>query len=267
MKNENEVDNKDVDNNKDIVTAFIKGLNVIKAFDEENTSMTLTDVAKKVDITRASARRLLLTLESLGYVKQYGSQFSLTPRIIELGYSYFASLPWTDLAYKNLKTVSDICKLSCSVSILDGYNITCIMRVAAKRILNEGIHVGSKLPAAYSPTGRVFMAHMKDNELKKYLKNLPLQEHTKKSITTPEALYEKIVKERDQGYQIVQEELEDGLYAIAVPIYNKDNEVIATMNVASHFSHKNLTYFKNTILPLLQEAAKNTTEAIVLLKH
>lgn len=154
----------DVDN-KEIVTAFIKGLSVIKAFDHENTSMTLSDVAKKVDITRASARRLLLTLESLGYVTQNENLFSLTPKIIDLGYSYFASLPWTDLAYKNMKKVVDSCKLSCSISILDGSNVICIMRIPATRILNEGIHVGSRLPAAYTATGRLFMTHMEEKRV------------------------------------------------------------------------------------------------------
>lgn len=253
--------------NKDIVTAFIKGLKVIKAFDEENTSMTLTDVAKKVDITRSSARRLLLTLESLGYVKHYDNLFSLSPKIIELGYSFFASLPWTDLAYKSMKEVSDICKLSCSISVLDGTNITCIMRVAATRILSEGIHIGSRLPAAYSPTGRLFMTHMEDEELYDYVQKLPLKRYTEKSILDPEVLYKKLIEEKNLGYQIVEEELEDGLYAIAVPIYNRDNKIIATMNVASHISYKNENYIKEKVLPLLQNAAKSTTKAIVLLNQ
>lgn len=258
--------NEEIDN-KEIVTAFVKGLNVIKAFDAENTSMTLTDVAKKVDITRASARRLLLTLESLGYVKQYGNLFSLTPKIIELGYSYFSSLPWTDLAYKNMKLVSDKTKLSCSISVLDEKNIICIMRVAATRILSEGIHVGSKLPAAYSPTGRLFMVHMKDDELYEYINSLPLKNYTEKSITDRDELYKKLLDEKDLGYQLVEEELEEGLYAIAVPIYNSDDEIIATMNIASHLSYKNIDFIKGTVLPLLKEAAEKTTKAIVLLKH
>jgi len=253
--------------NKEIVTAFIKGLNVIKAFDVESTSMTITDVAKKVDITRASARRLLLTLESLGYVIQYKSLFSLTPKIIELGYSYFASLPWTDLAYKNMKLISDETSLSCSISVLDGGNSICIMRVAATRILSEGVHVGSKLPAAYGATGRLFMAHMNPDELSTYLHTLPLKSYTKKSIVNYDELYQKILQEKDLGYQLVEEELEEGLYAIAVPIYNSKNKIIATMNVASHLSYKNINFLKGTVLPLLQEAAKHTTEAIVLLKH
>lgn len=138
-------------------------------------NMTLSDVAKKVDITRASARRLLLTLESLGYVVQNDNFFSLTLKVIDLGYSYFASLPWTELVYKNMKKVVDGCKLSCSVSILDGSNVICIMRIPATRILNEGIHVGSRLPAAYTAMGRLFMAHMEEKELYEYVLHLPLK--------------------------------------------------------------------------------------------
>ncbi len=258
----------DIDlDSKDIVTAFIKGLNVIKAFDHENTNMTLTDVAKKVDITRASARRLLLTLESQGYVTHTDGFFSLTPKIIDLGYSYFASLPWSDLAYKNMKKVVDSCKLSCSVSILDGTNVICIMRIPATRILNEGIHVGSRLPAAYTATGRLFMAHMEEKELYEYVLKLPLKKMTEKSITDPYKLYDKLIAEKNQGYQMVEEEIEDGLMSIAVPIYNRDNKMIGAMNIGSHLSYKNTKTLKESVLPLLLEAAKETSNAIKLLQQ
>ncbi|TLP37717.1 IclR family transcriptional regulator domain-containing protein [Arcobacter arenosus] len=260
-KVENEIDNKE------IVTAFIKGLSVIKAFDHENTNMTLSDVAKKVDITRASARRLLLTLESLGYVSHTDNFFSLTPKVIELGYSYFASLPWTDIAYKNIKRVVDECTLSCSISILDGQNVICIMRVPATRILNEGIHVGSRLPAAYTATGRLFMSHMEEKELYNYLLKLPYKEYTSKSIKDPDSLYKKLLAEKNQGYQIVEEEIEDGLLSIAAPIYNRENKMIGAMNIGSHLSYKNTETLKKKVLPLLIEAAKETSEAIKLLQH
>ncbi len=252
---------------KDIVTAFTKGLNVIKAFDEENTSMTITDVAKKVDITRASARRLLLTLESESYVSQSDGFFSLTPKIIELGYSYFASLPWSDLAYKNMKKVVDACKLSCSISIIDGTNVICIMRIPATRILSEGIHVGSRLPVAYSATGRLFMSKMKNEELYEYILKLPLKKLTKKSITNPNTLYELILKDRNSSYQIVKEEIEDGLISIAAPIYNRDNKMIAAMNIGTHSSYKNIEILEKEIIPHLLKATKDTTQAIKLLQQ
>lgn len=257
---------EDLDN-KEIVTAFIKGLNVIKAFDRENTSMTLTEVAKKVDITRASARRLLLTLESEGYVIQNDNLFSLTPKVIDLGYSYFASLPWTDLAYKNMKKVVDACTLSCSVSILDGSNVICIMRIPATRILNEGIHVGTRLPAAYTATGRLFMSHMEEKELYDYILRLPLKKYTEKSILDPDILYSEILAAKENGYYIVQEEVEDGLVSLAVPIYNRNNKMIGAMNIGSHLSYKNTELLKETVLPMLIEAAKDTSRAIKLLQH
>jgi len=259
MKNELE--------NKDIVTAFIKGLNVIKAFNHENTSMTLSDVAKKVDITRSSARRLLLTLESLGYVHQDGNFFSLTPKIIDLGYSYFASLPWTDLAHKNMKHVVDACKLSCSISILDDSNIICIMRIPATRILNEGIHVGTRLPALYTSTGRLFMAHMDDKTLSAYIEKSVFIQHTSKSITNPKVLLEKIKKDRSQEYQMVEEELEDGLLSIAVPIYGRENKLIGAMNIGTHISYKNTQDIEKNVLPMLIKAAKDTSKALILLQH
>ncbi|MFT7005270.1 MAG: IclR family pca regulon transcriptional regulator, partial [Sulfurimonas sp.] len=208
-------------NDKDIVTSFIKGLKVIMAFDNNNVELSVSDVAKKVDITRASARRLLLTLESLGYVTSNDNKFSLLPKVIELGYSYFSSLPWTDLALKNMKEVVSVCKLTCSVSIIDKENITCILRIPAGRIMNEGIQVGTRLPTAYTSTGRLFMAHMPEDKLKEFIDELPLVAYTKRSITNPTRLYEKILSEKNQPYAMVEEEVEDGLISIAVPIYNK----------------------------------------------
>lgn len=260
------VKKNDIDS-KDIVSSFAKGLSVIQAFNKDNSGMTVADVASRVDITRASARRLLMTLEHLGYVGQVDGIFSLTPKVIDLGYSYFSSLHWTDLAYNNMHTVVEKTKLSCSVSTLDGDNIICLLRIAATRILNEGIHVGTRLPAAYTPTGRLFMTHMDDKTLHDYVQNLNYKSYTEYSITSPDKLYQKIVDERELGYQQVSEELEDGLYAIAVPIYNRDKELIATMNVGSHLSYKNIDYMMKTVLPLLKQAAKKTTEAISKLQY
>ena len=253
-------------NDKEIVTSFVKGLKVIMAFDNNNVELTVSDVAKRVDITRASARRLLLTLESLGYVAFNENKFSLLPKVIELGYSYFSSLPWTDLALKNMKKVVDTCKLTCSVSIIDKENITCILRIPAGRIMNEGIQVGTRLPTAYTSTGRLFMAHMQDDELKEFIDTLPLKEYTKRSITNPARLYEKIRSERGLPYAMVEEEIEDGLLSIAVPIYNKNREMIAAMNVAAHASYRDSKFIKEEVLPVLKESADKTTEAITLLQ-
>jgi len=258
---------KDKLETKEIVTAFVKGLNVIKAFDKQNTSMTLSDVAKKVDITRASARRLLLTLETLGYVNQQNNLFSLAPKIIELGYSYYAALPWMDLAYENMKHVVSESGLSCSISILDGEHIICVMRVPATRILNESIHVGTRLPTAYTSTGRMYMSHMPEEQLKNFVKTLPLKSHTKKSIINSNILFEKMLSEKSQAYQMVEEELEDGLISLAVPIYNKKREIIGAMNIGTHASYKNVPFLKEKVLPLLQKAAKDTTAAIMLLQY
>ncbi len=252
--------------NKDIVTAFAKGLNVIMAFDNTDVYMTVSEVAKKVNITRASARRLLLTLESMGFVKSNQNKFSLLPKVIELGYSYFASLPWSDLALKNMKQVVDKCKLTCSVSILDKEHIICILRIPAGRIMNEGIQVGTRLPTAYTSTGRLFMSHMDDEVLKDFVDELPLQPFTEKSITNPLRLYEKIRSDRHLSYSMVEEEVEEGLISIAVPIYNKDKEMIAAMNVAAHASYRNSQFLKEEVLPILQASAKETSKAIRLLQ-
>lgn len=253
--------------NKDIATSFLKGLSVIEAFDHENPNMTLTEVAKKVNITRSAARRFLLSLESLGYASQNGKVFSLTPRIINLGYSYFSSLFWTDIANKYVRIIVNECKLSCAISILDGENITCIMRVNSSTILRGGVDVGGKLPAAYTATGRLFMAEMNDKELYEYISKTPLKKYTSKTIIDTKKLFEKIKSERNQSYQVVEEELENGLLSIAVPIYNSQHRILGCMSIGTFMSEDNAKYLKEYVLPLLIEKANLATEAIVLLKN
>lgn len=253
--------------NKDIATSFLKGLSVIEAFDHNNPEMTLTDVAKKVNITRSAARRFLISLESLGYVTQNCKLFSLTPKIINLGYSYFSSLFWTDIANKYVRIIVSECKLSCAISILDGQNITCIMRVNSSTILKGGVDVGAKLPAAYTATGRLFMAEMKDKELYEYISNAPLKKYTDKTIIDPKKLFDKIKSERNQAYQIVEEELENGLLSIAVPIYNSQHKILGCMSIGTFMSKDNAKYLKEYVLPLLIKKASLATDAIVLLKN
>ena len=253
--------------NKDIATSFLKGLGVIEAFDYENSRMTLTEVAKKVNISRSAARRFLLSLESEGYAVQDEKYFSLTPKIINLGYSYFSSLSWSEIAYKYLKTVVNESHLSCSIDIFDESNIICIMRVHSSKILKGGIHVGGKLPAPYTATGRLFMAEMSDEELRKYISTLNLEQYTSKTITNPDELFNKIQSERSQPYQIVEEELENGLLAIATPIYDSKNKLLAGMTLGTYMNVENMKYLKEFALPILLNASNKATEAIQLLKY
>lgn len=244
---------------KEILNTLINGLNVIKCFDEENQKYTLSDIAKKIDITRASARRILLTLEHEGYVVLQNNYFSLTPRVIELGYSYFSSLPWSDLAYKHMKEFVKESNLSCSLSILDENNIICILRVHAIKILTESIQVGTKLPAAYTATGRLYMCHMEDEKLKEYLSTLELVQYTEKSIANLDDLYKNIVHDRNLGYNVVKEEFEEGLISVSAPIYNMFGHIIGALNVGTYINEKNIHILYEDVIPKLQKAAKATT--------
>lgn len=248
--------------NKEILNTLINALNVIKCFDEENQKYTLSDIAKKIDITRASARRILLTLEYEGYLIQQNNFFSLTPKIIELGYSYFSSLPWADLAYKHMKEFVKKSDLSCSLSILDDNNIVCILRVPAKKILTESIHVGTRLPAAYTATGRLYMCHMEDDELKDYITTLELEQYTEQSITDKNELFKTIVSDRNLGYNVVKEEFEEGLISISTPIYNIFGNLIGALNVGTYINKKNIHTLYEDVLPKLQYASKETTTSL-----
>ena len=252
------------DNNYQEYTAsFVKGLEVIKAFDREHTSITATQMAEVTGFNRATARRFLLTLESLGYVKKERNTFVLTPKVLELGFSYFASISWTDLAQDYMKPVVKDIKLSCSIGILDQDSIVVIARVAVTRVMSEAIHVGSRLPAAYTVPGRIYMAHMEDDKLKKYIDTLTLKPHTAKSITSKIVLYNTIKKQRRKAYSLIQEEIEEGFLAIGVPIYNRQEELMAVLNVVTHKSYKDVKYLEKVVLPKLQTCADEISMCMV----
>jgi IclR family pca regulon transcriptional regulator len=253
--------------NKEIMTSLINGLRVIKSFDENNTKLTLSDVAKMNDISRASARRILLTLEAEGYLLQQNNYFSLTPKVVELGYSYFASLHWEDIAYKYMKEIVKNSHHSCSISVLDGNEIICIMRVYAKKILNESIHVGTRLPAPYSATGRIYMTHMEDNDLKTYIESLKLHKYGPKSILDKDELYKNIVSFRDKSYLLVEEELEEGLISVSVPIYNRYGELLGALNVGTYNNENKLKQLYAVVIPELEKASIAITQAIKSLQH
>ena len=253
----------DKQNHQQFTASFAKGLEVIRAFDKDDSHMTLTELADKIGYNRATARRFLYTLVALGYVKKIKKQFTLTPKILELGFSYFASMSWRDFAEEQMKEVVEQIKLSCSLAILDGDHITCIARASITRIISETIHVGARLPAAYTSTGRVYMTTMPDDELKKYIDTLPLQAYTKTSIVDKDVLFRHIKANQSKSYQLVDSEIEEGLITVAVPVYNKQRQLSAAINVACHKSYKNIDYLVDTVVPKLQEASKEIMKVIL----
>ena len=243
----------------DFVQSLARGLLVIRAFSDQTPSMTLSEVARQTGLTRAAARRFLYTLEVLGYVRSNGRYFSLQPKVLDLGYSYLSSFHIWEIAEQHMEALVNEVHESCSITVLDGPDIVYVARVATKRIFSAYLSVGSRLPAYPAAMGRVLLAHLPPDELDAYLATVDLVPLTSKTITDPKRLRAALGTIRNQGWALVDQELEDGIRVLAAPVRRGvDGPVIAAMNLSSHASRVKLSTVKELFLPRLLE----TTAAI-----
>lgn len=237
------------------VQSLARGLAVIRAFDESRPELTLSEVAREVGLTRAAARRFLLTLADLGYVRTDGRRFSLTPRVLELGYSYLSSLTLPELAQPHLEQLSSEVHESSSVSVLDGGSVVYVARVATSRIMSVAINVGTRFPAYATSMGRVLLAGLDADELEARFAEQELEPLTDKTVTDPRKLRAEIDRVRSQGWVIVDQELEAGLRSVAAPIRDRRGRVVAAMNISTHASRKTLERMRKELLPPLRRTA------------
>ncbi|MEU6205425.1 IclR family transcriptional regulator [Micromonospora musae] len=241
----------------EFVQSLERGLAVIRAFDAEHPQLTLSDVARMTGLTRAAARRFLLTLVELGYVHTDGRLFSLRPRILELGYAYLSSLSLPEVAQPHMEALVAQVHESCSVSVLDGPEVVYVARVPTKRIMTVGISVGTRFPAYATSMGRVLLAAQPGDWLDDYLAKAELRPLTRRTVTDPGKLRAVLKKIAGQGYAIVDQELEEGLRSLAAPIRGDNGSVIAAVNVSAHASRgSSETIRKELLPPLLATAAR-----------
>ncbi|TNL96659.1 IclR family transcriptional regulator domain-containing protein [Corynebacterium tapiri] len=235
--------------------SLVRGLNVIRSFNARHPRQSLAQVADRTDLARATARRFLLTLVNEGYADTDGSEFWLTPRVLELGYSYMSGLGLPSIAQPRLEQLSRQVGESASMSVLDEDEIVYVNRVPVRRIMTVSITIGTRFPALTTSMGRVLLAFHDAARISQLLKDAeltPLTPHTK---TTPQALRAELEQVRSQGFSIVDQELEAGLRSVAAPVYSPTGEVIAAINVSTQSSQYDLTELHDRILtPLLQTA-------------
>jgi IclR family transcriptional regulator, pca regulon regulatory protein len=240
----------------DFVQSLDRGLAVIKAFGPERERLSLSEVARATGLTRAAARRFLLTLVKLGYVRSDGREFSLRPRVLELGYAYLSGLAMPEIAAPYLEELVAKLRESSSISVLDGHHIVYVARVPTKRIMTVAISVGTRFPAFATSMGRVLLAALSEADLDRYLAEATFEPLTDRTVTDPVQL-KKIVREvGEQGYAIVDQELEEGLRAIAAPIHGSADGVTAAINVSAHASRVSLEAMRTDLLPAMLETAR-----------
>lgn len=237
------------------VQSLERGVAVIRAFDAEHREMTLSDAARETGLTRATARRFLLTLERLGYVAEDNGRFSLRPRVLELGFSYLSTLSLTEVAQPHMERYVAQVNESSSVSVLDDLDIVYVVRVPTRRIMSIVIAVGTRLPAWVTSMGRILLAGVSDERLEEHLTRVELQPLTRKTVRTVDDLRAEIDRAREQGWALVDQELETGLRSAAVPIREPDGTVGSAINVSVHAGRTTAAELRRAFLPGLRECA------------
>ena len=239
----------------DFVQSLDRGLAVIRAFGPDRERLSLSEVARATGLTRAAARRFLLTLVKLGYVRNDGREFSLRPRVLELGYAYLSGLALPEVAAPHMEELVARLHESSSISVLDGHHIVYVVRVPTKRIMTVAISVGTRFPAYATSMGRVLLAQLSDDELERYLAEATFERLTSRTVTSPARLRTIVRETARQGYAIVDQELEEGLRAVAAPIRGADVGS-AAINVSAHASRVSMGAMRGQILPALLETAR-----------
>ena len=239
------------------VESFARGLAVIRAFGPNTRRMTLTQVAEQTGLTRAAARRILLTLQALGYVAQEDRLLSLTVRILDLGYSYLSSMPLTRIAQPVMEDLVSQLDQSCSLAVLDASDVVYVLRVPRRSIMTTPGHtmIGFRLPAYVSSMGRVLLAHLGPEQLRAYLAECDLKAYTRHTLSSRKELQSEIERCRELGYSLVVDELEEGLAAVAVPILGPNNQDIAAMNLSRQSGGAARQDLIRKSLPELRKAA------------
>lgn len=233
------------------VQSLVRGLAVIRTFNADRPHQTLAQVAESTGLARATSRRFLHTLVSIGYAGTDGTHFWLTPRILELGYSYMSGLGLPAIAQPRLEELSRRVNESSSLSVLDGSDVIYVNRVPVRRIMTVSITIGTRFPAYATSMGRVLLAGFSEDELNEYLETTPLVQLTPKTITDPLALRESLAQIREQGWAIVDQELEPGLRSLASPVFSPQGKVVAAVNISTQTVVHDIEELHMRFLPAL----------------
>ncbi|HEY9224557.1 MAG TPA: IclR family transcriptional regulator C-terminal domain-containing protein [Variovorax sp.] len=237
------------------VQSFARGLQVIRSFSATAPRQTLSEVAAATGLTRAGARRILLTLQSLGYVETDGKRFGLTARILELGFAYLSSMPIWNRAEPVMEALVRQVKESCSAAVLDGTDIVYVLRVQTHKIMRINLAVGTRLPAYCTSLGRMLLADLDDATVRARLEASERTALTRYTVTDVDTLVAKVAQARRQGWCLMNQELEEGLISIAAPVTDRSGRTVAALNISGQANRTSAKVMQETMLPALRAAA------------
>lgn len=255
--------NEEFEESRDYVQSLARGLLVLRAFNAEHTHLSLAEIAQRAQLSRAVARRLVLTLQHLGYVRSIGRGFSLSPSVLELGFGYLGALNLSDLAQPLLEDLAHRIDQSCSMAVLDGQSVVYVLRVPVRRVMTVTLGIGARLPAAATSMGRVLLAGLAESDLAAWLKESRPVQHTMHTVTDKQKLGRVIEQTRAQRYAYVEQELELGLCSLAVPIRNAEGKVAIAINTSMPYHPDAARKAKSELLPALRKTAEAVEACLI----
>jgi IclR family transcriptional regulator, pca regulon regulatory protein len=248
---------------REIVGSLLKAFDVLKAFSRHKPRMTLSEVAEYAGMSRASARRFLLTFAQAGYMDTDGRRFFLTPKLLELSHSIVSSANIWETARPVIAELSEKLGESCYGGVLDGTEVLYVTHIAsAQRFVSVGIRVGSRLPAYCTSIGRVLLSGLSDEALEQMLSSIKPVAHTPSTVTAKGKLRSLVRETRQLGWSIVDEELEVGLRSVSAPIRSRSGEIIAALNVCGPSARVTVEEVRTRFLPELLEATARINQLV-----
>jgi IclR family pca regulon transcriptional regulator len=245
------------------MSSLARGLAVINAFQTRKRQLTIAQISHRTEIPRAAVRRCLYTLIQLGYVITDGRTYSLLPKVLTLGHAYLSSTPLAVTAQPILDRLSEQLHEACSMATLQGEEILYLARSATpQRLISVDLSVGSRLPAYCTSMGRILLAALDDMALQDYLEHAELQVKTSRTVATTQALLTSIEDIRQQGWVIIDQELEVGLRSLAVPLKDSSGKILAALNVGTHASRVSRLELESRFLPALLQASNELSERL-----
>ncbi|MGW1682217.1 IclR family transcriptional regulator domain-containing protein [Saccharopolyspora sp. NPDC002376] len=240
---------------RDYIQSIERGFTVLLAFDAERPNPTLAEIATATGLSRPAVRRILITLQRLGYVRSAGSRWALTPRVLSIGQHYSASNAMADLAQPHLMELAEQTQESASLAALDGAEIVYIGRVPVRRIMSINVSLGTRVPAHATSMGRVLLAWASPLEVEHAIKESGLKAYTPRTITDQAVFREELRKVRQQGWAIVSGELEEGLLSVAAPVRDQAGTVVAALASSTSAGRSNAEQLREELVPLVVRTA------------
>jgi IclR family transcriptional regulator, pca regulon regulatory protein len=246
----------ETENERDFIQSIERGFAVLLAFDEDLPNPSLAELAAVTGLSRPAVRRILLTLQRLGYVQAEGSRWRLTPRVLSIGQHYSGSNAMIEIAQPHLLALAEQTGESASLAALDGTEVVYVARVPVRRIMSINVSIGTRVPAHATSMGRALLAWAPQPVVERVIAESGLRALTARTITDPERFRAALRTVREQGWSIVAEELEEGLLSASAPVRDGSGAVVAALASSTSSGRSDPERLAREVVPLLVQTAE-----------